>query len=149
MILAELSIYAGLFATALIAATFLPFLPVSSELALVGLLAADQGSAPWLVTAATLGNVLGSVINFYCGRYLAHCAGRRWFPITPAQLERSSLAFQRYGSWLLLLAWLPVVGDPLTVVAGMLRVPFGLFLVLVTIGKAARYVAIGAGMNIF
>lgn len=97
---------------------------------------------------ATSGNVLGSVANFYAGIYAARFAGRRWF-LSERQLEQASGWFVRRGSWLLLFAWLPIVGDPLTVVAGMLRVPFVKFLVLVTIGKAARYGVLVAGFGWF
>ncbi|MDP2285974.1 MAG: VTT domain-containing protein, partial [Pseudohongiella sp.] len=62
-----------------------------------------------------------------------------WFPVTAQQLSRAQAQFNRYGVWSLLLAWLPVVGDPLTFVAGALRVQFWLFLLLVAIGKSLRY----------
>ena len=70
-----------------------------------------------------------------------------WFPLTPAQYETASRYFTRYGLWSLLFAWLPFVGDPLTVVAGVLRVPLARFIVLVAIGKAARYAAVMAGVS--
>ena len=65
--------------------------------------------------------------------------GKRWFPISEGKLATAQVHFNRFGVWSLLLAWLPVVGDPLTFVAGVLRVRFLLFLVLVTFGKALRY----------
>ncbi|MDX6807589.1 YqaA family protein [Terrihabitans rhizophilus] len=123
-------------------------MPASSELALGGLLAAGHGSPILLFLVATGGNVLGSVANFYAGMFAARFAGRRWF-LSERQLEAASGWFERRGSWLLLFAWLPVAGDPLTVVAGMLRVPFFKFLVLVTIGKAARYGVLVAGFGWF
>ncbi|KKO47918.1 membrane protein [Arsukibacterium sp. MJ3] len=127
--------YVSLFATSFIAATLLP---ASSEVLLLAL--AQQGYAPlglWL--AATSGNTLGSCVNWYLGKELLRFQHKRWFPVSPQQLHKAQLQFQRYGSWSLLLAWLPIVGDPLTLVAGTLRVRFSLFLMLVALGKGARY----------
>lgn len=126
----------GLFGLSFTAATLLPG---GSEAALVAL--AVQGAhAPWLLLAvATLGNVLGSVVNFWLGRGMRHLVGRRWFPVTPAQLARGEELFRRYGAWTLLFSWAPIIGDPLTVAAGSLGVRFPLFVTLVTLGKLARY----------
>ena len=147
--MAELSIYGWMFFTALVAGTFLPFLPASSELVLTGLLAARQGDVSSLIVAATVGNVLGAIINFFVGRYVSDLAGRRWFPVTEQQMERASTHFQRYGVWILLMTWLPVLGDVISVVAGLLRTDFKLFLVLMSIGKFVRYVVIAAGVGWF
>lgn len=127
--------YFSLFVTGFIAATLLP---ASSEVLLLAL--AQQGYAPlWLWLAATSGNTLGSCVNWYLGKKLLGFQHKRWFPVSPEQLVKAELHFNRYGSWSLLLAWLPIVGDPLTLVAGTLRVRFVLFLLLVTLGKGARY----------
>jgi membrane protein YqaA with SNARE-associated domain len=135
------SAYLLLFATALAAATVLPFY---SEFLLLSQL--EAGLDPWwLWLSASTGNTLGAVINWWLGATLAHYAGRRWFPASPAQLARAQRWFQRYGSWTLLLSWLPLGGDALTVVGGMMRVRFGLFLLLVAIGKSARYGALVLG----
>ena len=133
--------YLGLFATAFLAATLIP---VSSEIVL-GALSAAQGFDVWLLVAvATTGNTLGSVVNWWLGRYCLHWRDRRWFPVKPATLTRATERFNRYGLWSLLLAWLPIVGDPLTFAAGVLGVRFPIFVTLVAIGKAARYVAVAA-----
>lgn len=133
--------YLGLFATALVAATLVP---VSSE-AVLGALTAAEGYEIWLLVAvATAGNTLGAVINWLLGRYCLHWRDRRWFPIKAAALDRATNRFNRYGIWSLLFAWLPIVGDPLTFAAGMLGVRFRAFLVLVAVGKAARYIAVAA-----
>lgn len=131
--------YWSLFGLSVASATLLPG---GSEAALVALLA--NGARPvWaLILVATAGNVLGAVINWVLGRGLRRFVGQRWFPVTAAQLARAEALFTRYGAWTLLFAWLPVIGDPLTVAAGTLRVRFGLFLLLVTLGKAARYVVL-------
>lgn len=128
-----------LFMSAFLAATILP---VSSEV----VLAAIASGAPdqiWLpIAVATLGNTAGAVVNWVLGRFCAGFIDRKWFPLTPRHYARASQWFQRYGLWSLLLAWVPVVGDPLTVVAGLLRVSFWKFLVLVALGKGARYIVV-------
>lgn len=142
-----LSTYAWMFAAALIAGTFLPFLPASSELVLAGFLSAGQGD-PWLlVAAATVGNIIGSVINYFVGRYVSELAGRRWFPATEKQMQRASDQFNRYGVWILLMSWLPVLGDLLTIIAGLLRTNFRMFVVLVSLGKFFRYFIILLGLD--
>lgn len=129
--------YTGLFASALLAATILP---MQSEAVLVGLLV--EGSRPLvlLLIVATVGNVLGSVINWYLGRFLSRFRDRRWFPASDAQIARAKNWYHRYGRWSLLGSWLPIIGDPLTVVAGVLREPLGTFVLLVTLAKGGRYV---------
>nr|WP_324257113.1 YqaA family protein [Cellvibrio fontiphilus] len=128
-------VYASLFITALIAATFFP---LSSEALLVTLL--QQGYSPfWLWLAATTGNTLGSCVNWYLGGQCLRFQQRKWFPVSSPQLARAQQQFQRYGIYSLLFAWLPVVGDPLTLLAGVMRVRFLYFIVLVALGKALRY----------
>lgn len=122
-----------------LAATLLPF---SSEVALVAQLKAGLGTKVALVAAATIGNVGGAVFNWWLGGALRRFEGRRWFPFTPEAIAKASARFNRVGVSVLLVSWLPVIGDPLTVVAGILRVPFRVFLPLVAIGKAARYILI-------
>jgi len=132
--------YGGLFLSAFLAATVLPF---SSEAVLAGLCAAKGGAeAGALLATASAGNTLGSFANFLLGRFFIHWRGARWFPITAEWLDRAGAWFRRFGSWSLLFAWVPVVGDPLTVAASILRVNVWLFLILVGIGKSARYVAV-------
>ena len=130
--------YLLLFLSAFAAATLLPFY---SELLLLAQL--RQGLDPsWLWLVATAGNTLGSALNWVIGRYLTHYADRRWFPVRENALDRAQRWFQRYGTWTLLFAWAPVGGDALTVVAGIMKVRFWLFLILVTLGKGARYAAV-------
>lgn len=131
-----ISAYAGLFLTALLAATVLP---AQSEFLLAGLHVSGRYDDTLLVLVATTGNVLGSVINWAMGRYLMHFQDRRWFPVKVALVERATRWYNRFGVWSLLLAWAPFIGDPLTLVAGILKVDLRLFLLLVTAGKAARY----------
>ena len=131
-------IYVGLFATALLAATLVP---AQSEALLVALLLADHPA--WLlVPVATAGNVLGSTVNWWLGRGIERYRDRRWFPVGPAALARAQRWYARVGKWSLLLSWVPVVGDPLTLVAGVMREPLAPFLLLVTLAKLGRYVAL-------
>jgi len=131
--------------TAFVAATLLPFY---SEVVLVALLM--RGADPaWVLAAATIGNTLGAVVNWYLGRFLLHFETRRWFPFKPHQVHRAQAWFLRYGKWSLLMAWLPVGGDALTFIAGVMRVPLGWFVALTGIGKGARYavvIALALGM---
>jgi membrane protein YqaA with SNARE-associated domain len=129
----------GLFVTALAAATVLP---MQSEAVLVGLLLAERHPAWLLVVVAGTGNVLGSVLNWWLGRSIERFRDRRWFPVSAAALERAQRWYRRRGKWSLLLSWVPVIGDPLTVVAGVLREPFPTFLVLVTVAKFGRYIVL-------
>jgi len=106
------------------------------------------GVAPvWaLLAVATIGNVGGSVFNWWLGRHARRFEGRRWFPFTRESIESASARFNRWGLWSLLLAWVPVIGDPLTFIAGVLRLPLHLFLPLVALGKGARYALLAASL---
>ena len=131
--------YLGLFLAAFGAATLLP---LQSEAVLVGLLVSDRYWLWGLLAVATLGNVLGSLVNWWLGRGLERFQDRRWFPVSPKHMERARVHYQRYGHWSLLLSWLPVIGDPLTLAAGLARLRLPLFLLPVTIGKVGRYLAV-------
>ncbi|MGQ9368561.1 YqaA family protein [Azospirillum sp. ST 5-10] len=128
--------YGSLFLTSLGAATFLP---IQSEFVLIGLYLSGDYSNFWLLVISTVGNTLGSTVNWALGRYIEHFKDRRWFPIKPALIERASGWYERWGAWSLLLAWAPFIGDPLTFAAGILRVNFWLFVSLVAMGKMMRY----------
>ena len=129
----------GVFLSAFLAATILPF---SSEIILSALYRAGGDTAVMLILVATSGNVLGSLVNWALGLYLLHWQNHYLFPFSADQIRKAKVWFQRYGVWTLLMAWVPVVGDPLTLVAGLLRVNIWLFLILVTIGKAGRYITV-------
>lgn len=133
--------YLGLFLAAFAAATLLP---AQSELLLAWRLTDPALSVPLLLAVATTGNVLGSVVNWLCGRFLRRFQGRRWFPASGAQLARAEAFYHRWGRWSLLASWVPVIGDPLTVVAGVLREPLASFVLIVTLAKAGRYLAVAA-----
>ncbi|MEQ8655903.1 MAG: YqaA family protein [Hyphomicrobiales bacterium] len=133
--------YGVMFASAFLAATVLP---AQSELVLIGFLTAGEHSVVGMLIVASIGNVLGSVVNYYLGIGLQTFRGRRWFPANEAQLAKARAFYHRWGRWSLLLAWTPIIGDPLTVVAGVMREPLWSFLVLVTISKVSRYFALAA-----
>ena len=132
-------IYLSLFAISFLAATILPF---SSELTLAGLIVTSNYDNLLLLMVASFGNVLGSVVNWVLGFYSRNLTTKKWFPFKDKQIENSSKWFGKFGKWSLLFAWVPIIGDPLTLVAGLLRVRFLDFIILVTIGKVSRYVLI-------
>jgi membrane protein YqaA with SNARE-associated domain len=129
-------IYLTLFLLSFLAATILPF---SSELTFAGLIATSNYDNQLLLIVASFGNVLGSVVNWVLGFYSRNFTTKKWFPFKDKQIENSSKWFSKFGKWSLLFAWVPIIGDPLTLVAGLLRVKFLEFLILVTIGKVSRY----------
>lgn len=130
---------AGLFSVSFLAATFLP---AQSEILLTALLIAERYPVAALVGVATIGNVLGSTLNWWLGLNLARFEGRRWFPVTRAQAARAEGWYRRWGRWSLLLSWAPFIGDPLTFVAGVLRERVGVFLLFVTVAKLGRYLLV-------
>ncbi len=128
--------YLTLFLTAFGAATILPGL---SEVTFATLLVQSPGDWPMLLAVATAGNTLGGIANWVLGRFLLQWQDRKWFPVSRKHLERASALFGKYGYPLLLLSWLPVIGDPITLAAGVLRARFLPTALLILIGKAARY----------
>ena len=133
-------LYLGLFLSAFAAATIVP---MQSEAVLVGLLLADH-SPSLLVAVASVGNVLGSVLNWLLGRWIEHFRDRAWFPVSSEKLDRAQRWYHRYGKWSLLLSWVPIIGDPITVIAGVLREPLRVFLPLVALAKTGRYIVLAA-----
>ena len=136
--LAHLGAYSSLFIAAFLAATILP---AQSEAGLAALILASPMSVTLLVATASLGNVLGSVVNWYLGRGIYRFTGKRWFPAN-TRLSRATSWYTRYGRWSLLLSWVPFIGDPLTVVAGIMREPLLRFLFIVGIAKTGRYIIV-------
>ncbi|MBB5274352.1 membrane protein YqaA with SNARE-associated domain [Rhizobium rosettiformans] len=134
-----LAAYLALFLAAFLAATIVP---AQSEAVLVGLILADKQPLLLLLLVATTGNALGSVVNWLLGRFIEHFRDRPWFPVSPEKLARAEAWYRRFGVWSLLLSWVPIIGDPLTVVAGVLKTPFLTFLALVTLAKAGRYIVL-------
>lgn len=130
---------AGLFWAAFLSATILPG---SSEAALLALMALGSWGLPVLIAVATIGNTLGSVVNWLLGLYVERWRDHPRFPVKPEEFAKYQDWYRRWGVWSLLLAWVPVIGDPLTVMAGVMRTPLWLFLLMTGVGKLARYLAV-------
>ena len=128
--------YLSLFTISFLAATILPF---SSELMLASMLSMENNNRILLIIISSLGNILGSVFNWVLGFYFMKLQNKKWFPFNKKQISKSSLWFEKYGKWSLLFAWVPIIGDPLTFVAGTMKTNFFIFLILVGIGKISRY----------
>ncbi len=129
--------YVSLFFMSFLASTLLP---LGSEWLLVMMLAGGYDPLT-TVAIATIGNYLGAVVT-----YLIGIGGGSWLigkvlRVSPEQQERAQQYYSRYGSCSLFFSWLPIVGDPICLVGGILRVNFGLFTLLVASGKLVRYVA--------
>ena len=144
--IAEAGAYFGLFSAAFVAATILP---AQSESVLVLMILAGKYPVAALIAVASLGNILGSVINWWLGLSLERYGARRWFLASTEALESARRWYGRYGRWSLLASWVPVIGDPITVVAGVLREPLPSFLLLVTLAKTSRYIVLAMATTSF
>ena len=131
--------YLAVFLSAFVAATLLP---AQSEAVLSFYILSAPQTVFALILVATVGNVLGSVVNWVLGIYATKFQNRKWFPATPSQIKRAEKFYHKYGRYSLLLSWVPFIGDPITVIAGALREPVLSFLILVTIAKSARYIVL-------
>ena len=129
-------VYISLFAVSFFAATILP---ASSELTLASLLSINDYNTIGLLISASFGNILGSIFNWCLGFYLLKYIDNKWFPFKQNQIDKATSWFKKFGVWSLLFAGLPIIGDPLTFVAGTLKIRFSFFLLLVSIGKIGRY----------
>ncbi len=129
--------YVNLTIISFLAATILPF---SSEIILSAMILSKEYQLILLLFFASLGNICGSIINWYLGKKILIFEKRKWFPTTSNQLIRSQKIFNKYGLWSILLAWVPIIGDPITVLAGILKVSFFKFIILVTLSKVSRYI---------
>lgn len=132
--------YLSLFISALLAATLIP---AQSEGLLAALILEGSYLFWGLILVASVGNTLGSVVNWWLGYHLQRFQDRRWFPFSAASIEKAGERLRKYGLWSLLLSWMPIIGDPITLVAGFLRVRFWTFLALVAVAKTGRYLVIG------
>ncbi|WP_444895188.1 YqaA family protein [Microbulbifer sp. SSSA005] len=130
--------FLGLFVSAFLAATILP---LSSEIVMTGLLL--QGLSPWaLIIVATTGNVAGSLLNYALGYWASLGVIKKWLRMSEEEFVRAEQRFKKYGVFSLFFSWVPIIGDPLTVMAGILRVRLVWFLLLVTMGKCLRYLVV-------
>ena len=130
--------YVGLFLASFLAATILP---LSSEVVLSFLLL--NGLNPTiLVSLATFGNVLGSFLNYAIGLWGGVFLVKKVLKISEDEFGKAQQIFKKYGVLSLFFAWVPVIGDPLTVVAGALKINLLIFFILVASGKLIRYIII-------
>ena len=136
-------LYISLFISAFLAATILP---VQSEAVLAYQIFAAPDEIVMLIALATFGNVMGAVVNWGLGIFSTRFRDRTWFPVGQDKLERAEVRYRKFGRYSLLLSWVPFIGDPITVVAGVLREPLWSFLFLVTIAKSSRYIFIAMMM---
>ncbi len=128
--------YPGLFLASFLASTILPF---GSE-GIMAYLIKSKFNLFTVVIVASIGNFLGSCTSYYIG-----LAGRpyiKYLRIEPHEIENAQKYFTRYGSFVLLFTWVPIIGDVLTVTGGLLRLRFWIFSVFVFTGKFLRYLAV-------
>ena len=130
--------YTGLFIASFLAATILP---LSSEAVLIFLLLNNHDPVI-SISVATAGNVLGSVLNYALGFWGSFFIMEKILRLSKEKIALSEKRFKKYGVFSLLFAWVPVIGDPLTVAAGVLKTNIYLFLGLVTAGKLFRYIIV-------
>jgi len=138
--------YISIFFLSFLAATIIPF---SSEVGLFSYMAVGKFNNELLLIFASLGNILGSCVNYILGLYIIKFKTKSWFPFKDNQILKATNWFNRFGVYSLFFAFLPIVGDPLTLIAGMFRVSFIKFIILVSFGKILRYLLIYYGVSFF
>ena len=135
-----------LFLSAFGAATLLP---LQSEAVFLGLLVQNKQHAVLLIAVASLGNILGSCVNWYLGLKIEHYKNKKWFPVSADKMLKAQKTYQKYGYWSLLLSWVPIIGDPITLIAGLLKENLVRFLLMVSIAKIGRYLFVYAAFAMF
>ena len=114
---------------------------MQSEAVFLALL--SQGYLPWLlILVAGVGNVMGSCVNFWLGQHIENYRHQAWFPVSDSHLAKAKVYYNKFGFWSLLASWLPIIGDPITLLAGVLGERFWRFLLMVSVSKFGRYLAI-------
>ena len=134
-----IEVYASLFISSFLSSTILPG---HSEIILTAFIFLKKYPIIDLIFFASIGNILGSILNWCIGYFLTNLKDRKWFPINKSQLTRASSWFLKYGKWTLFLSWVPIIGDPLTIIAGIFRVPINIFICIISLAKTMRYVFI-------
>ena len=135
----EASAFIGLFLSAFVAATLIP---AQSELGLGYLVINTDYSIVLLVTIASLGNTTGATINWFIGQGVARSVVRSKKIRASTHYRTVINWYKKYGQWTLLLSWAPFVGDSITFIAGIFKVPLKTFLLIVALAKTSRYVFI-------
>ncbi|MDA0916018.1 MAG: DedA family protein [Proteobacteria bacterium] len=145
--MSSIEVYIILFTSSFASSTILPG---HSEITLIALITQKKYEVFYLVVFASLGNILGSVLNWYLGIHFLKFKNKKWFPFKENQINKVSKSFLKYGKWSLLFSWVPFIGDVLTLVAGMFRVPFNQFVIIVSVAKVSRYIFISLiALNVF
>ena len=135
--MSSIEVYIILFTSSFASSTILPG---HSEITLTTLITQKKYEIFYLVIFASLGNISGSVLNWYLGLYFLKFKNKKWFPFKENNINKVSKSFLKYGKWSLLLSWVPFIGDALTLVAGMFRVPLHQFIIIVSVAKIGRYI---------
>ncbi|WP_122900228.1 YqaA family protein [Acinetobacter sp. B51(2017)] len=117
-------------------------LPLQSEAVLLGLLSQTDYAPAVLIAVASMGNILGSCVNWWLGVKAEQYKNKKWFPVSDQKLLKAQKIYQRYGYWSLLLSWTPIIGDPITLIAGLMKENIVRFLLLVSVAKIGRYLFI-------
>jgi len=138
--------YISIFFLSFLTATIIPFL---SEVGLLSYMALGKFNNELLLIFASLGNILGSCVNYILGLYIINFKTKSWFPFKDNQILKATNWFNRFGVYSLFFSFLPIVGDPLTLIAGIFRVSFIKFIILVSFGKVLRYLLIYYGVSFF
>jgi len=138
--------YISIFFLSFLSATIITF---SSEVGLFSYMALGKFNNELLFFFASLGNILGSCVNYILGLYIIKFKTKSWFPFKDNQILKATNWFNRFGVYSLFFAFLPIVGDPLTLIAGIFRVSFLKFIIFVSLGKILRYLLIYYGVSFF
>ncbi len=133
----------ALFIISFLAATVLP---LGSEWLLVALILNDC-NLEQAVIVASIGNYLGSCTTYLIGLTGTPFLIEKFLKIDQTKMTKAQSIYTKFGSWSLLLTWLPIIGDPLCLIGGALRVNFSVFSILVFIGKFARYAVVAGGVK--
>ena len=117
-------------------------IPAQSEAVLVGSIVLIPDDVYLLVTVASVGNILGALINWILGRFFSNrCASM--YEAESGVVQRAACWYQRWGWTSLLASWVPVIGDPITFISGVMKEPLWRFVLIVTMAKVARYAVLG------
>lgn len=131
--------YWGMGIAAFIAGTFFPF---SSEAVMATLLVTTGMSPVMTVVSATIGNVLGSMVNYYIGRLGNKDTVARWFKIKPERMDKAQDYVMKYGAWMGFFTFVPILGTAIAIALGILRANPWMTFLTTFIGKTLRYIFI-------
>jgi membrane protein YqaA with SNARE-associated domain len=135
--MSSFEVYFILFISSFVSSTILPG---NSELTLTAFISQREYETMYLIIIASIGNVSGSIVNWYLGLNFIKFKNKKWFPFKEKNIKNSSKWFLKYGKWSLLISWVPFIGDGLTLIAGISKLPLNEFIIFVTIAKVARYI---------